>query len=151
MDAYGQVREMPVEDKSSGTGLIQTLKLPPYNIPVKEVERSNDKLTRCLDALPYIESGMVCIPEAAPFTNDFVLEAESFTADDSHDFDDQLDPLFDATSDMLYAGNKLRIWASLGKKAEDGRVASAKRVDGTVRDRIATPASRTARSLLMGR
>ncbi len=146
-EAYGQVREMPVEDKSSGTGLIQTLKLPPYNIPVREVERSKDKLTRCLDALPYIESGMVCIPESAPFTNDFVVEAESFTDDDSHDFDDQLDPMFDATNDMLYAGNKLKVWESLGKKEKN----ASGRVDGTVRNRVASPAQRTARSLLMAR
>jgi predicted phage terminase large subunit-like protein len=116
---YGQVREMPVEDKSSGTGLIQTIKLPPYNVPVKSVERHKDKLTRVLDALPYIEAGQVCVPEDAPFTHDFIAECESFTADDSHDFDDQVDPLCDAVQDMLYSGNKLRTWESLGKKENE--------------------------------
>lgn len=148
-EMFGQIRNMEVEDKSSGTGLIQTLKMPPHNIPVKSIERIIDKLTRCLDALPYVESGMVCIPEAAPFTNDFIAEAESFTDDDSHDFDDQLDPLFDAVNDMLYAGNKVRIWESLGKKEEDGRVASAKRVDGAIRNGVASPAQRTARSIFV--
>lgn len=122
VETYGQVREMPVEDKSSGTGLIQTLKLPPHNIPVKAVERSIDKLTRVLDALPYIESGQVCIPESSPFTHDFVTECEAFTADDSHDFDDQVDPLCDAVNDMLYAGNKVRIWEAMGEKEKtDGK------------------------------
>jgi predicted phage terminase large subunit-like protein len=116
VEAYGQVREMPVEDKSSGTGLIQTIKLPPHNIPVRAIERSTDKLTRVLDALPYIESGMVCVPEDAPFTHDFIAECESFSADDSHDFDDQVDPLCDAVNDMLYDSSKLRTWEALGQK-----------------------------------
>lgn len=113
-DKFGQAREMPVEDKSSGTGLIQTLKLPPYNIPIKAVERVKDKLTRVMDVLPYIEAGLVCVPDEAPFTNDFIAECESFTADDSHDFDDQVDPLIDAVNDMLSNANKLRVWEQLG-------------------------------------
>ena len=112
----GQLREMLVEDKSSGTGLIQTLKLPPYNVTVKGIERNKDKLMRCMDALPYVEAGLVCIPDDAPFTSDFVAEAEAFTADDSHDFDDQVDPFFDATSVMLSPENKLKQWEALSKK-----------------------------------
>ena len=112
---FGQIREMPVEDKSSGTGLIQTLRMPPYNIPIKPIERNKDKLTRVMDGLPYIETGQVCIPEEASYTNDFVSECEAFTADDSHDFDDQIDPMLDAINDMLQAGNKIKQWEALGK------------------------------------
>lgn len=115
VETFGQLREMPVEDKSSGTGLIQTLRLFPYNIPIKAIERITDKLTRVMDVLPYIESGQVCIPEAASYTNDFVLECEAFTADDSHDFDDQVDPLCDAVGDMLQSGNKIKEWEQLGR------------------------------------
>lgn len=113
---FGQLRKLMVEDKSSGTGLIQTLKLPPHNIPIEGIERDRDKLTRVMDALPYIEVGAVCIPEDAPFTNDFVTENEAFTADDSHDFDDQIDPECDAINDMLQSGNKIRQWEALGTK-----------------------------------
>jgi len=113
---YGQLREMCVEDKASGTGLIQTLRLPPYNIPIKPLEQQKDKLTRCMDALPYIEIGSVCVPEDAPFTSEFISECEGFTSDDSHDFDDMCDCLFFAVSDMLQSGNKLRQWAELGKR-----------------------------------
>lgn len=116
IENFGQLREMPVEDKSSGTGLIQTLRMPPYMIPIKPIERVKDKLTRVMDVLPYIEMGSVCIPEDAPFTSDFVSECEAFTADDSHDFDDQIDPMVDAVNDFLQAGNKLRQWEALGKK-----------------------------------
>jgi predicted phage terminase large subunit-like protein len=116
VEKFGQLREMPVEDKSSGTGLIQSLKQPPYNIPIKPVERNKDKLTRVMDVLPYIEVTLVSIPEGASFTNDFVSECESFTPDDTHDFDDQVDVLIDAVNDMLASGNKMKIWEKLAEQ-----------------------------------
>lgn len=122
---FGQLREMLVEDKSSGTDLIQTLKLHPHNIPIKGIERDKDKLTRVLDVLPYIEIKLVCVPEDAPFTNDFIAECEAFTADDSHDFDDQIDPMVDAVVDMLSNQNKLKQWEQLGKKEPKGNVNAA--------------------------
>lgn len=112
-EVFGQLRKLLVEDKSSGTGLIQTIKLPPYNIPVEAIERDKDKLTRVMDGLPYLEAKQVHIPEEAAFTNDFVAECEAFTADDSHDFDDQIDPLLDAIQDMLQSGNKIKRWEAL--------------------------------------
>ncbi len=115
-DKFGILRKMKPEDKSSGTGLIQTLKMPPYNIPIEGIERDRDRYTRVMDALPYIEVGAVCIPEDAPFTKDFVAECEAFTADDSHDFDDQIDPMVDAVMDMLSSGNKIKQWTALGKR-----------------------------------
>ncbi len=111
-DKMGQLRKMKVEDKSSGTGLIQSIRLL-NAIPVEAVERNKDKLTRVMDGLPYLEQQMVSIPEEAPFTNDFVLECEAFSADDSHKNDDQVDPLLDAIEDMLSTGNKLKIWERL--------------------------------------
>lgn len=113
VDLMGQLREMQVEDKSSGTGLIQTIRLM-NNIPIKPIERVKDKLMRVMDMLPYVEVGSVCLPEAAPFTNDFVAECEAFAADDSHDHDDQVDTLCDAVNDMLSAGNKMKQWEQIG-------------------------------------
>lgn len=115
---YGQMQKLKVEDKSSGTDLIQTLKLPPYNIPIGPIERESggmkDKIARVMDALPYIESGQVWIPEEEPWVSDFLFECEAFTADDSHDFDDQVDVLCDAVMDCISSGNKLKTWAALG-------------------------------------
>ena len=114
VNIHGQLRKMIVEDKSSGTGLIQTVRLM-NSIPIEPIERNRDKLTRVMDALPYLESRQVCVPENAPFTNDFIAECESFTADDSHDFDDQVDPLCDAIIDMLSTANKIKTWEKLSK------------------------------------
>jgi predicted phage terminase large subunit-like protein len=110
-DKFGQLRQLVVEDKASGTGLIQKIKLL-NQIPVKGIERSIDKLTRVMDVVAYIE-GRVFLPESAPFTLDFVKENEAFTADDSHDYDDQIDPFCDAINEMIASGNKLELWRNL--------------------------------------
>ena len=57
-----------------------------------------------MDVQGYIESGYVMIPESASWVYDFISECESFTANDSHKHDDQIDPLCDAISDMLHNG-----------------------------------------------
>jgi predicted phage terminase large subunit-like protein len=91
---------MRVEDKASGTGLIQSIRSK-AKIPIKGIERTKDKYTRLTDVQGYIESGYVMIPEEAPFVSDFLAECEAFTADDSHMHDDQIDPMIDAINDML--------------------------------------------------
>ncbi|OWK42047.1 phage terminase large subunit [Fimbriiglobus ruber] len=101
----GVLRELVVEDKSSGTGLIQEIKRT-ERIPVRGMERNKDKLTRVMDAVGFIEAGFVVLPENAPFVSDFLVECEAFTADDSHAHDDQIDPMCDAIADMLAAKPK---------------------------------------------
>jgi predicted phage terminase large subunit-like protein len=98
----GALRKMLVEDKSSGTGLIQDLKRAD-RIPIEGIERNKDKYTRVLDVVSYIDSGYVCLIEGMPFNSDFVNECELFTADDTHAHDDQIDPMLDAIKDMLAA------------------------------------------------
>lgn len=102
---HGTLREMIVEDKSSGTGLVQELKLHD-RIPVKGIERNKDKLTRVMDVVSFIEAGYVTLLEDSLFLSDFILECESFTADDTHKHDDQIDPMCDAIMDMLAARKK---------------------------------------------
>jgi len=110
----GQLREMKVEDKSSGTDVIQSLKSETPIIPIKGIERNKDKYTRVQDALPYIEMKAVCVPEDAEFTNDLIAECEAFKADMTHAHDDQVDPMLDAIEDMLSTQNKMKVWESLG-------------------------------------
>jgi predicted phage terminase large subunit-like protein len=98
--AFGALRGMKIEDKASGTGLIQDIQKH-HGIPVHAIERVKDKYTRLLDVLGYIESGHVYIPADAPYISDFLSECESFTGDDSHAHDDQIDPMIDAINDLL--------------------------------------------------
>lgn len=105
-EGHGALRKMMIEDKASGTGLIQTLKTK-NRIPVGAIQRGNDKYSRCMDALPHIESGNVVLPADAPWLIDLIGEAEGFTATDTHANDDQLDPMFDAIEHLVGAKKQI--------------------------------------------
>lgn len=99
-------RGFKVEDKASGTGLIQSLRRN-GGIPVLGIPRDKDKYTRGLDAAPWIATGMVHLPKDAPFTVALRAELQMFDGlGTGHD--DQVDPLMDAISDML-AGARYNI------------------------------------------
>lgn len=106
---YGGLRAMGIEDKSSGTGLIQDLSVS-SSIPVVPIERVKDKLTRVMDVADYIQAGRVVLPESADFINDFIHECEAFTPNDTHAHDDQIDPMVDAINDMVATGNLIEVW-----------------------------------------
>lgn len=121
-DTYGALRQFKPEDKSSGTGLIQQLRsgepalgIRPIPVPRDEdcIRRTTDKLTRVMDALPYIDLGQVCIPLDAPWVNDYISECEAFSADGSHTHDDQVDPTCDAIQDMLSSESTIKLWEAL--------------------------------------
>lgn len=92
------VRGLKVEDKVSGTGLIQSLKRK--GIPVEGIQRHRDKYMRGLDAAPWIATGQVWMPSDAPFTESFRYEMQTFDGLGTG-FDDQIDPMMDAIADML--------------------------------------------------
>lgn len=92
------VRGLKVEDKVSGTGLIQSLRRK--GIPIEPIQRDRDKYTRGLDAAPWIATGQVHLPADAPFTEALRYELQTFDGLGTG-FDDQCDPLIDAIADML--------------------------------------------------
>jgi predicted phage terminase large subunit-like protein len=93
----GTLRELLVEDKASGTGLIQTLKRE-YKIPVFGIKPDKDKVSRVLNITPQIESGFVLLPEKARFIIDFLQECVIFP---SGKHDDQVDCLAYAVDRLL--------------------------------------------------
>ena len=95
MPGQGVLRYARVEDKSSGTGLIQEVKsrLP---VPVVPVPRAKDKLTRAMDAQPHHAAKKVVLPYGDQDNFEFVSEVAAFTHDDSHKHDDQTDVMIDA-------------------------------------------------------
>jgi len=92
------LRAMKVEDKVSGTGLIQTLRRE--GIPILPIQRNRDKVSRAHDAAPFIESGNVLLPEWAHWLEDLMNEVKHFPAG-AHD--DMLDPMFDAIAEVQNA------------------------------------------------
>lgn len=92
------VRGMKVEDKASGTGLIQSLKR--QGVPIEPIQRDRDKYTRGMDAAPWVATGQVYLPANAAFTEALRYEMQTFDGlGTGHD--DQIDPLMDAIADML--------------------------------------------------
>jgi len=99
-EGAGRLRIAGIEDKASGTGLIQDIKRD-ASIPIKAIQRNTDKLTRVMDILSYIEAGYVYLPRNADFVSDFIAECEAFSADNTHAHDDQIDPMCDAITENL--------------------------------------------------
>lgn len=92
---HGPLRAFKVEDKVSGTGLIQKLKRE--GIPIVPIQRNVDKVTRAFDAAPYIQSGNVYLMRSTPHLADFLSEAAVFP-NGSHD--DMIDATMSAISDL---------------------------------------------------
>lgn len=90
-----QLKSMKVEDKVSGTGLIQTLRRE--GIPIIAIQRNRDKISRGHDAAPFMESGNVLVPEYADWLSDMLREIEAFP---SGAHDDTIDPMLDAIRDV---------------------------------------------------
>jgi len=101
-------RDIKVEDKASGTGLIQSLN---RKIGVEDdlkglpkiagIQRNRDKVSRAMSAAPEIQKGLVVLPANAPWLEDFLAEVCAFNAAMTHKHDDQLDPMLDAVHEML--------------------------------------------------
>lgn len=95
-----------IEDKVSGTGLIQTLRRE-TSIPVIAVQRDRDKVSRVNDVLPMIRAGMLVVPVSSPWVTAYVNELCTFSPAMTHTHDDQVDVTADALSELLSPGGDL--------------------------------------------
>lgn len=102
--AFPNLREAHIENKASGTGLIQTLKRISM-ISIRPVERSRDKISRANDIATYIQSGQVVPVSGTAYHKEFIDECTSFTATNTHKNDDQIDPMMDAIEVLLVQSN----------------------------------------------
>lgn len=108
MQTVGRLRKMLIEDKSSGTGLIQSLqRWEEISIDIVGVSRNRDKVSRANDYIPFIAQGRVYLPEGATFLKEFILEFSKFTAIMSHKHDDIVDPTLDAIQEELAPAQKV--------------------------------------------
>lgn len=94
------IRAVYVEDKVSGTGLIQSLPAK-TSVPVIPVQRNKDKVTRAFDAAPHVQAGYVLLPDGGSMTELFIAEASSFSPEMTHLHDDQVDTMMDAIEVLL--------------------------------------------------
>lgn len=82
-----------IEDKSSGSSLIQDLRLE-TKLPIIPMEPESDKITRMSVESPTIEAGLVWLPESAPWLLEYETEVSGFP-NAAHDDD------VDSTSQYL--------------------------------------------------
>lgn len=108
------IRRFTIEAKAAGIGLAQQMRK--LGIPVEEIERTKDKVTRVQEILPYIENGMVHIPQdgQAQWLDTFLAECSAFKADGTSKHDDFVDNLADGV--WLTLGRALSIFDVLGGK-----------------------------------
>ena len=108
--AQGVLRAVYVEDKSSGTGLIQEVegRLP---LKVTPVPRQRDKLTRAMDVQAFHADKRIVLPYGDQHNYEFISEVASFTHDDSHKFDDQTDVMIDALDLTLVTSSSTYSWS----------------------------------------
>ena len=97
-----RVRTVFIEDKSSGSSLIQELKRG-SNLPVRAVQRNTDKVSRAYDVVDFIAAGRVWIPGDHECISDMVREASQFP---NGKHDDTLDPMMDAIDQTLSLANR---------------------------------------------
>ena len=96
-----------VENKASGTGLIQQANREPGFI-VNEVQADKDKVTKAMGAAPVVQAGKVYLPEDALWLEQFLMEVCSFSPMMTHKHDDITDVLISACYDMVV--NATHMW-----------------------------------------
>lgn len=93
-----RLRNAAIEDKSSGTGLIQTIKQT-YKIPVKPIKRdTKDKVSRAMAIIPHIEAGYVFLKRDASWLSEFLAEMAQFPNGAN---DDQVDGVSDGLDQLF--------------------------------------------------
>ncbi len=89
-----------VEDKSSGSSLIQSIKQD-YFIPIEAIQRNTDKVLRAMGVVKFFASKFIHLPADVDWLFDYKEEFRKFTPLMTHKHDDQIDPTVDAVEDML--------------------------------------------------
>jgi len=95
------VRARKVEDKASGTGLVQSINSKRGLNYVEGIPRDKDKVSRAKSAAPRVAQGQVVLPRFAYWIDEYLYEFEKFTPLMTHKHDDQIDPTLDAIHEML--------------------------------------------------
>jgi predicted phage terminase large subunit-like protein len=90
-----------IEEKAAGTPLLQNLNR--QGVPATGIERDIDKARRVGNILPYIETGMVFVPDDGSTTwiSKWLVEHSEFTQNETHAHDDMVDTTVDAVEYLL--------------------------------------------------
>lgn len=102
-----------IEDKASGTQLIQDLKADGVSrVIAYQAPSGTDKLMRLHAQTALFESGKVFLPTQAPWLEDYRKELTSFPGSK---YDDQIDSTTQALEHLKNKNSALEMWAKLGE------------------------------------
>lgn len=114
------VSVMKIEDKASGTTLIQELeRVDRVNVAPIPRPSGRNKAARMIDFSPKIKNGFVFLPSGpteltdAAWVTDFKKEFRLFRLNMSHAHDDMVDPALDAIEDLLLGNDSKKLVSSL--------------------------------------
>jgi predicted phage terminase large subunit-like protein len=107
-----------IEDKDSGTGLIQALEID--GVKVKAITRREGKYARAINAADKVRTGNIFLP-FGPVGDGVISEAVKFRADDSHAHDDQVDCMNDFANFELPKQSIVITHQSAGTRETIGR------------------------------
>lgn len=93
----GNIRKFAIEDKSSGSGLIQLLRKM-TNMPITLLKPQKDKVSRANDATPRFEAEQVILPKNAYWLGEYLHELLVFP---NGKHDDQVDATTYAINDLF--------------------------------------------------
>lgn len=86
-----RLRKMHIEDKSSGSSLIQDLRQD--KLKIGDIQRNTDKVSRVMDFSPHIEAQQVYLNESVKDVQELISECLAFP---NGKHDDTIDPMMDA-------------------------------------------------------
>lgn len=112
-DHYRSPRQVIIENKASGYSLIQEIQRY-TNIPISKFDPTKDKFARVCEVLPFLHSGKFKLPidndPLNSWVKDYKRELDAFTADDSHEHDDQVDVTTMAIFNMVNQSSNYKEW-----------------------------------------
>lgn len=106
-----------IEDKASGTQLIQDLRHELYGVEPYEPPAGMEKEVRVRNQTPLIAQGFLILPEDAPWLGKLLAELLGYPGTR---FDDQVDALTQALA-HIRESNGLEVWAKLGRNGSPPR------------------------------
>jgi len=95
------IRDNYIEDKASGTGLIQVMRRDFGKNYIKDIQRNRDKISRFKEANVYLVKKQIVLPRHSEFTGDFVAEMQSIKEMNTHKHDDEMDAACDSVDILL--------------------------------------------------
>ena len=96
-----------IEDKASGTQLVQDLKGTLHNVRGYQPPAGSDKLMRLVAQTAVLENGYVHVPQWAPWLAEYARELTSFPGSK---YDDQVDSTTQALDYMTANSDNIAVW-----------------------------------------